>query len=33
MVSQPKDRWFPKDKGVGRDELGVWDEQMQTITY
>ena len=25
--------WLPKGKGVGRDKLGIWNQQIQTTTY
>ena len=25
------DLWLPRGSGWGRDQLGVWDQQMQTI--
>ena len=30
--TQKTNLWLPKGKG-GAGELGVWDQQMQTITY
>ena len=32
--TQERNLWLPKGKGgVGRDKLGVWDQQIQTMIY
>ena len=31
--TQKTDLWLPRGKRRGRDGLGAWDQQMQTITY
>ena len=31
--TQKSNLWLPKGMGVGRDKLGVWDQQIQTTTY
>ena len=31
--TQRTDLWLPRGRGSGRDGLGVWDQQMQTIIY
>ena len=31
--TQRTDLWLPGGRGVGREGLGVWYQQVQTITY